>query len=268
MEVHHPHHTHKAKKLNEHLVEFLMLFLAVTLGFLAENLREVYVEKERSHELVNTLVKEVESNVKFIDSLLIGDKDLIMKSDSVIYYIITTKEPIDLKKVYNSFLSGRRYLSKNDTYDQMKSSGSLRYIKDPQLLDKIINYSTLSKATEFRSATQEYDYTAHEYENTLNKYIPIEMATYKHANFLTSNNFYQLALNLDSTQAGILFKLKDLEKGNNYLLAKEKETSFKNEIIPVILRNNNLVATSMYFKLKTKKAAEELLSYYYKNNHE
>ena len=59
MEVHHPHHTHKAKKLNEHLVEFLMLFLAVTLGFLAENLREVYVEKERSHELVNTLVKKL-----------------------------------------------------------------------------------------------------------------------------------------------------------------------------------------------------------------
>jgi hypothetical protein len=245
-----------------------MLFLAVTLGFLAENLREVYVEKERSHELVNTLVKEVESNVKFIDSLLIGDKDFVMKSDSAIYYIITTKDPIDLKRVYSSFLNGRRYLSNNDTYDQMKSSGSLRYIKDSQLLNKIITYSNLSKATEFRSATQEYDYTAHEYENTLNKYIPTEMATYKHASLLINNDFYQQALNLDSTQADILFKLRNLEKEKNCLLPKEREASFKNEIIPVILRNNNLIVTSMYFKLKTKKAAEELLAYYYKTNHE
>ena len=49
---------------------------------------------------------------------------------------------------------------------------------------------------------------------------------------------------------------------------EKKGCSLPTEIIPVILRNNNLVATSMYFKLKTKKAAEELLSYYYKNNHE
>ena len=40
MEVH--HHSHHPKKWKEYITEFLMLFLAVTLGFLAEYLREVY----------------------------------------------------------------------------------------------------------------------------------------------------------------------------------------------------------------------------------
>ena len=40
MEVHHPHHVTHKKKWGEYLLEFLMLFLAVFLGFLAENWRE------------------------------------------------------------------------------------------------------------------------------------------------------------------------------------------------------------------------------------
>ena len=45
MEVH--HHSHHPKKWKEYITEFLMLFLAVTLGFFAENLRESYIHKEK-----------------------------------------------------------------------------------------------------------------------------------------------------------------------------------------------------------------------------
>ena len=40
MEVHHPHHPTHKKKWSEYIIEFVMLFTAVTLGFFAENLRE------------------------------------------------------------------------------------------------------------------------------------------------------------------------------------------------------------------------------------
>ena len=40
MEVHHHASHHGPKKWKEYITEFLMLFTAVTLGFLAENLRE------------------------------------------------------------------------------------------------------------------------------------------------------------------------------------------------------------------------------------
>lgn len=47
MEVHHPHHSDHLKKWSELLLEFFMLFLAVTLGFFAENIRESIAAKHR-----------------------------------------------------------------------------------------------------------------------------------------------------------------------------------------------------------------------------
>src|SRR5664279_3130728 len=52
MEVHkHPHHVTHKKKWGEYLLEFLMLFLAVFLGFIAENVREHIIEKDRAKQL-------------------------------------------------------------------------------------------------------------------------------------------------------------------------------------------------------------------------
>ena len=52
MEVHHPHHPTHKKKWSEYIIEFIMLFTAVTLGVFAENIREhqVLVKKTfKSH---------------------------------------------------------------------------------------------------------------------------------------------------------------------------------------------------------------------------
>jgi hypothetical protein len=44
MEIHkHPHHVTQKKKWGEYLLEFLMIFLAVFLGFVAENIRNISV---------------------------------------------------------------------------------------------------------------------------------------------------------------------------------------------------------------------------------
>ncbi len=44
MEVHHAHHPTHKKKWSEYIIEFVMLFTAVTLGFFAENIREHFIE--------------------------------------------------------------------------------------------------------------------------------------------------------------------------------------------------------------------------------
>lgn len=43
MEVHHPHVPTHSKPWKEYLLEGLMIFIAVTLGYGAENIREHYV---------------------------------------------------------------------------------------------------------------------------------------------------------------------------------------------------------------------------------
>src|SRR5580765_8786899 len=58
MEVHkHPHHVTHKKKWGEHLLEFIMLFLAVFLGFLAENIRETCVNRETEKNNIESLVR-------------------------------------------------------------------------------------------------------------------------------------------------------------------------------------------------------------------
>src|SRR6201989_1197714 len=60
MEVHHhPDLHHKPKKWKEYFLEFLMLFLAVTMGFFAENIRENYVEHKRAREYASLLIEDL-----------------------------------------------------------------------------------------------------------------------------------------------------------------------------------------------------------------
>jgi len=263
MEVH--HHSHHPKKWKEYITEFLMLFFAVSLGFMAENIREGYIEKERSHELVSSFIRDVELNVVLMDSLIQSNKKSLLKSDSVALYIIKTKKDIDLNVVYDIPVLSYRYLNNNDTYDQMKSSGSLRYVKDTILLRKMIEYSNLSKATEFRSVTQEYDYTKNEFQNTLNKYIPIEIAANKHSTSITSIKFHKL-FSSDSNHVKFFQETKDLVNGKTFMLDNAMLPTFKKEIVPVIYRKTSLMYASMNFMYMTRRSAIELLEYYKTHN--
>src|SRR3954447_12485199 len=69
MEVHHSHHPTHKKKWSEYLLEFFMLFLAVFLGFVAENIREKNVEHEREKEYALQLYKEL-----YADSVAFNQK--------------------------------------------------------------------------------------------------------------------------------------------------------------------------------------------------
>jgi hypothetical protein len=261
MEIH--HHAHKPKNWKEYITEFLMLFLAVSLGFLAENIRESYVEKERAHELVSSFIKDVDLNVHFIDSLMKGDKKSLLKCDSTALYIIKTNKDIDLGFVYKIPSHSYRYLSNNDTYEQMKSSGSLRYIKDTALLRMMIEYSNLSKATEFRSVVQEYDYTANEFQNTLNKFKPIEIAANTHAEGVLSygNRYIE-----DSTDKTFFTETAELTKGKKYILPNSKMNEFKENLVPVIYRRTSLIVSTMNFLNLTKRSGQDLIKYYKLHN--
>ena len=68
MEVHAHSHSER-KKWTHYFWEFLMLFLAVFAGFLAENQREHYVEHQREKQYAEELYDEF-----FADSIAVADK--------------------------------------------------------------------------------------------------------------------------------------------------------------------------------------------------
>src|SRR6201992_20976 len=63
MEVHHhPQLEHKPKPWKEYLLEGLMIFLAVTMGFFAESLRENIDRKEKEKQYIESLVRELKQD--------------------------------------------------------------------------------------------------------------------------------------------------------------------------------------------------------------
>src|SRR5688500_745589 len=58
MEVHHHSHSSR-KKWTHYFWEFIMLFLAVFCGFLAENQREHYIEQKREKKYIQNLLHDL-----------------------------------------------------------------------------------------------------------------------------------------------------------------------------------------------------------------
>ena len=67
MEVHHP--TYK-KKWSEYIIEFIMLFAAVTLGFFAENLREYKSMIERRDQNLISILQDLKQDSIFLESTI------------------------------------------------------------------------------------------------------------------------------------------------------------------------------------------------------
>src|SRR6516165_2593804 len=79
MEVHHhPDLHHTKKNWREYFLEFLMIFLAVTLGFFAETIRENISEKHREKDYIVGLINNVKSDTSELGGL-IARNDLELK---------------------------------------------------------------------------------------------------------------------------------------------------------------------------------------------
>ena len=147
MEVHHPHHVTHKKKWTEYLLEFFMLFLAVFLGFLAENQREHYIEKKREKVYIKNLYEDLKSDTV---SCLIFAKTNEEFSNSVDTLITLMKSPdrdLHFSKIYflartATMMQGiTLFLVFNQrTFIQMKNSGQLRLISNQQVADSISSY--------------------------------------------------------------------------------------------------------------------------------
>jgi hypothetical protein len=146
MEVHQHHRnsSHRRKQLWEYGFEFLMLFLAVTAGFYAENLRERSVERTKEKEYMQSLQSDLEQ-----DSIQMGMvlKELnIVKSGLDSLASISYTEHPDDSTLYRMYFMNNPYLRlipitfSDRTSSQLKNSGSMRLVRNKQVADSILGY--------------------------------------------------------------------------------------------------------------------------------
>ena len=144
MEVHAHTHTPR-KKWTHYFWEFLMLFLAVTLGFFVENQREHYIEGERAKEFAGMLLEDLKKDTAMLSQRKRWLMRSVFQTDTLIEMITRRgfkNIPADSFYYYNG--SAINVTLRNgfaeSTIQQLKSSGSLRYFTDIRLKKKISEY--------------------------------------------------------------------------------------------------------------------------------
>src|SRR5436190_5369929 len=142
MEVHAHSHTPR-QKWTHYLWEFLMLFLAVFCGFLAENQREHMVEDQRAKALAKNLYKELYEDSIAVQKIIENRK----KKESECRYFVDYVTDISLTNLSERFfpafttsLIQIQYIifEPNDgILNQLRNSGELRYFKNSELQSEI-----------------------------------------------------------------------------------------------------------------------------------
>ena len=146
MEVHHhPDLHHERKKFKVYLLEFLMIFLAVTLGFFAESFREYITEKNMERQYM----KEIVENLKYDTARCAGNaemnEELIRGMDSLRGEIkLAIRGNINSNALYYyGLMYGGTYavaVFNTSAIKEFKNSGSLRLVESKKLMDEITDY--------------------------------------------------------------------------------------------------------------------------------
>ncbi len=158
METHaHELHRTPGHGWKHYLFEFFMLFLAVFCGFLAENLREGQLERQREKEYMKSLFEDVIKDTQNIRSTINAQRTHVKGKDSLIQLINKgINSPQDHLAFYNLHWKYVGYVftvafSKR-TLTQLLNSGGLRLIKNKKVSDAIAVYA--SKVNELEMVEQ------------------------------------------------------------------------------------------------------------------
>ncbi len=149
MEVHAHSHTAR-KKWTHYLWEFLMLFLAVFCGFLAENQREHLVEHKREKVYMKSMLEDIRADTATLNLMLSTFSDIAAHIDSLIPLLqqegIMEKNAVQIYRhqVWLTLFARWRYSDR--TISQLKNSGNFRLIRDQSVSDLIIAYDAYVKS--------------------------------------------------------------------------------------------------------------------------
>jgi len=149
MEVHH-HPEVEKKGLKEYLLEGLMIFIAVMMGFFAESIREHITDSDHEKQSIESLVKAVASDTIQLHHVVLEATGSITAINSLMgLKNLDLTQPANNQKFYLLSLAGfsnDTYFKSNDgALQQLNSSGTLRLISNRATVDSIFKYELVNK---------------------------------------------------------------------------------------------------------------------------
>ena len=157
----HAQELHKAPGhgLKHYLFEFLMLFLAVFCGFLAENFREHKVEGERGKQYIHSFCEDLKADTTNINHQVneLMLQDIALGKIFECFDSITQKASSTecLKEIILNSQGFTDFIYTDRTIQQLKYAGGLRLIQDKQIADSIIKYDEYVRALQIHQQVLE-----------------------------------------------------------------------------------------------------------------
>ena len=144
MEVHHQSHTER-KKFTHYLWEFLMLFLAVFCGFLAENLRERKVEHDREKQYMRSMIEDLKQDTANCHTVTGQNAAIIRGLDTLVSYLSgASHDNNNINLIYAYCIKYRYYNPEvqfsERTMSQLKNNGGLRLVREKEVSDELSVY--------------------------------------------------------------------------------------------------------------------------------
>ena len=145
MEVHtHTHPSHHKKTWKDYFWEFLMLFLAVFCGFLAEYQLEHKIEKDRELQYVRSLCTDLQDDKKNLDMMIEFEHQGITNLDTLMELLDNTalakQEGDQLYYVARVGPRSQPFANNSRTFDQLRNSGGFRLIQNAEASNNIMGY--------------------------------------------------------------------------------------------------------------------------------
>lgn len=143
MEVHHHPHVGN-KKLKEYILEGLMIFFAVTLGFFAESMREHIIDAEREEAYMLSMWEDLKIDTARINYSLNRLQSNLNASDSLFHYYGMKRFDKAHSKRFAQLALGAGFsvdvVFSDRTSSQLKGTGSFRLIQKKGIADSLMVY--------------------------------------------------------------------------------------------------------------------------------
>jgi len=142
MEVHH-HPEVEKKGIKEYLLEGLMIFIAVMMGFIAENIRENITNKEHARQLTTQLVQDLKTDTSDLNEAIKFQDSILRAHDSLFVLLQQPIAKVDLKKIQKLIITSHNLLPFHPTGGAsaaIKSELHLKQFSESDIIHYIAQY--------------------------------------------------------------------------------------------------------------------------------
>ncbi|MFI5158834.1 MAG: hypothetical protein ACHQF4_08205 [Sphingobacteriales bacterium] len=210
MEVHHhPQLEHKAKPWKEYMLEGMMIFLAVFMGFIAENIRETITNGEHVKQLAAQLVRDLKNDTTNLQENILYEKKLGKRIDSLYAVLQQPVAKIDkreLQWLINKTYNVKLFYPSMGAVTAIKNELHIKQFSNSKILFFITNYEARAHVLKELEDIQTQNLTNDVKSFFKDHFTPINMYALSHDKPVVNGDMRNLTQN-DITRLGVAIVL-------------------------------------------------------------